>query len=638
MMISFEKAVNVINEYYRSKNYSESYKNQFRKSIKQIKQSPDFNNDELLISNSWLNQKEKELSHQLFKYLRNAIYLIENVMRNSEVTTTRFVYSNSPAILQLNKSFKTSLDNFLIYFKKNSKVKDNYIFFIRRVCARMLLDLQHSGIQDPSQITYQSLSVFCFDKEFNGHSDRKVSNQYNTTFKYYVEYIEKKFNKLPTLHWMLYLEKVKDLIFIEDLIDSEKQSFIQYRKRTKDSYRFEILKKNFIEKLVELGYESYEQKTRFINDFQLFIDANKLYFSIELLHLWTTYICKTFNRMKRLGFERSEALFNQFYNTNDIDCTLLNNRQSKIYQIPQWSKKILDKYIEYRKTMGMTTSTLGMDCSSVSRFLSYLEKLGISSFSQLTPQVIINFQLQDSHKSTEGKNAYSIRIKAFIGFLADEKMVPDTLALAFSTSVAPSVKIVKVLDKKQKESIYDFVVKSFTPMDYRISAMAMLALHMGLRNIDIIRLKLTDIDIENQSLAIIQKKTGISLILPIPNIVANCLYRYKKYGRPDKATNYTYFFVKHKMPYDELHYNCCTPQLNRIMKRYNCKPIKGLHILRKDFATSELKSLVNFQTIAATLGHISTDSINPYLALDEENMRKCPLSLKGVEIGGNGNV
>jgi site-specific recombinase XerD len=637
-MISFEKAVNVINEYYRSKNYSESYKNQFKKSIKQIKLSPDFNNDELLISNSWLNQKEKELSHQLFKYLRHAVYLLREVMKNGEVTTNMFVYSNSPAILQLNKSFKTSLDNFLIYFKKNSKVKDSYIIFIRRVCARMLLDLQHSGIQNPSQITYQSLFGFCLDKELNGHSGKIVSNQYNVTFKYYVEYIEKEFNKLPTLHWMLYLEKVKNLFFIEDLIDSEKQSFLQYRKESKDSYRFEIVKTSFIEKIVELGYASYDQKTQFLNAFQLFIDANKLYFSIELLHLWTIYICKTLNRMKRLGFERSEALFNQFYNTNDIDCTLLNNHQSKIYQIPQWSKKILDKYIEYRKAMEMTPSTLSMDCSSVSRFLSYLKKLGISSFSQLTPQVIINFQLQDSHKSAEGKNAYSIRIKAFIGFLGDEKMVPDTLALAFSISSAPSVKIVKVLDKKQKESIYDFVVKSSTPMEYRISAMAMLALHMGLRNIDIIRLKLTDVDIENQSLTIIQKKTGVSLILPIPNIVANCLYRYKKYGRPDKATNYTYFFVKHKMPYDELHSQCCAKQLNRIMKRYNCEPIRGLHTLRKDFASSELRSSVNFQTIAATLGHISTDSINPYLALDEKNMRTCPLSLKGLEIGDNENV
>jgi integrase len=54
---------------------------------------------------------------------------------------------------------------------------------------------------------------------------------------------------------------------------------------------------------------------------------------------------------------------------------------------------------------------------------------------------------------------------------------------------------------------------------------------------------------------------------------------------------------------------------------------KGLHIMRRSFASELLRNHVRHEFISGFLGHSNPDSINPYLGLDEERIGRCALDL-----------
>ena len=64
-----------------------------------------------------------------------------------------------------------------------------------------------------------------------------------------------------------------------------------------------------------------------------------------------------------------------------------------------------------------------MHHSSNFRFCRFLCAIGINRFSDITPQVLHKFNEQDMHKTAEGKAAYNCRIRNFLLYLYDEKLV-----------------------------------------------------------------------------------------------------------------------------------------------------------------------------------------------------------------------
>ena len=169
-------------------------------------------------------------------------------------------------------------------------------------------------------------------------------------------------------------------------------------------------------------------------------------------------------------------------------------------------------------------------------------------------------------------------------------------------------------------------------MEYRIAAMTMLALPLGLRKSDICNLKFSNINFNTSCISIIQHKTNTPLKISMPNIVSNCLFLYITKGRPKQAIESNFVFVKHFMPYTKVNYLMLGRQLNTIFKNNGCNLINGIHTLRRDFGSTQLRNNISLKVISSTLGHTCLDSIQPYLSLDEQRMRDCPITLDGIEI------
>jgi len=323
---------------------------------------------------------------------------------------------------------------------------------------------------------------------------------------------------------------------------------------------------------------------------------------------------------------------NEILCTGTLSTRCFSNHVPK-YSLPAWGNDLLSPYLRERGREGCASSTLDMTRSSCSRFIVFLDNQGIFSEKGITPKIIKDFQAQDKHSTMAGKNAYAIKIRGFLRFLARKGLVPETLELALSTEMAPHTSIVTTLSDNQIDAIFTFRQNVNRPIELRNAAIIMLGLRMGLRASDIANLKLTDISWKERSISLIQQKTGVYLKLPLPIDVGNSLYRYLGEGRPQ--SNFPHVFVQHRAPYCKLGRSTFRGLLTTVVTATcDSEAIHGFHVTRKTFASKLLATGNPVTTIAAALGHVGVDSVDEYLATHEDQMRLCAIGLKGIAYSG----
>jgi integrase len=188
------------------------------------------------------------------------------------------------------------------------------------------------------------------------------------------------------------------------------------------------------------------------------------------------------------------------------------------------------------------------------------------------------------------------------------------------------------LSKQQLDSIRLYAERSRTASQLRNAAMTMLALRMGFRSIDICNLRLSDICWKSRTISIVQRKTGAPLTLPFPVEVGNLLARYITEARRECDEPNLFITLRH--PYTRLaSRHCCYESSLAVLGRKTTQTeVRGLHVARRTFASNLLRAGNPVSTISATLGHTSEESVDEYLATDEERMRQCGIGLSGIEI------
>lgn len=636
MKMTFEHAIEIANSYYQSHDFSKSVTTNFKSSLKLIKVNPDYKSNILIVSPEWIEEQRIRLKYPRFKALKHAIFVLRFIYENEVFPKGRFKYSYLTNYQQLNSSYKASLSDFLKNLASKKTYDAHYINSRKIKDSYFLLMLQQQGIINPSQISFESLrDLHPYISKYKYHESNK--RKYKSCFSLYIQYIENIYDKPNTLHLVLNGNNIRFLFFVKDLPLPEQIKFLNFKDYSLMDYsNFIILKNSFINQLEVLKYSTTELATarKLLLEFRIFMDANNFNFSLNLMVHWINYICLSCSTIQNYAFKRNLFLFKQVCENNVIDNSKLNITYKSIYKVPHWTELTLDEYLKELKSNDKHPSTIRGYKSAISKFLCYLNNCNISSFCDIKPQMIIDYQINDYHKTSASKNTNGYILRTFFQFLARKKLTSEKLELAIYKECANEVKIVTILSKKQKKSIYDFVDHCKTPMDYRIAAMVMIFLNLGFRSVDVRNLKFENIDWNKETISIIQQKTGEPLTLPFPIVVGNTLYRYITKGRPPQANNNPYVFVKHKVPYGNLNNNSITSQLDNILLKYGCKKTGGSHILRREYATDLLRSSTDFHLITFALGQVSDNSINVYLALDEDRLRMCGLNLKGIKIGG----
>lgn len=363
---------------------------------------------------------------------------------------------------------------------------------------------------------------------------------------------------------------------------------------------------------------------------KVYLKQKGLEYSYPIAQNWLASARLSLTRIAYLSFRRSIALIGEAVRHGEVRTWYFDYKGGDTpCRVPDYPRRLLDEYLVRRAREGCQPSTLQMDDIACTRFLLFLQSRGIDDPATLTPGIIKAFHVQTKHRTPDGKNAYTYRIRSFVRYLAERGLVPETLERSFATEKASRVRIVSILSASQVAAIRAHSAQSSTPSELRSAAMAALALRMGLRSIDICGLRLSDISWEAATISIVQQKTGSPLTLPLPVEVGNTLASYILKGRP--ACDIPNVFITLKHPYSAITSSLCYKSSVAILGgKESAADIRGLHVARRTFASGLLAAGNPVPMISCALGHSNPSSVDEYLATDVKRIRQCAIGLAGI--------
>ena len=169
-------------------------------------------------------------------------------------------------------------------------------------------------------------------------------------------------------------------------------------------------------------------------------------------------------------------------------------------------------------------------------------------------------------------------------------------------------------------------------LDNRLRAIILLALDLGMRNGDILNLRLSNIDWQKDQICLIQHKTGVKATYPLLDEVGNALFDYLQNDRPQDAEG-DYVFVRKQAPH--LHFVSAYCIVEEVFRQLGIKPEnghgQGLHTLRHTFTRRLLSSgKVPHQMVTDALGHKSNSADKHYRSMEDDKLRLCALDLSEI--------
>lgn len=169
----------------------------------------------------------------------------------------------------------------------------------------------------------------------------------------------------------------------------------------------------------------------------------------------------------------------------------------------------------------------------------------------------------------------------------------------------------------------------------RDRAMLLLGARTGLRPVDIVTLRLQDIDWRHGHITLAQHKTGTLLILPLLADVGEAIADYLLHNRPT-GVNDEHVFVRTQAPYVALApsnglHHMAAGAFSRTGLESQPEMGHGFRVLRASLVTRMLEAGTPLPVISGALGHRGISSAKHYLAADEERMRECCLDFVGIE-------
>lgn len=296
--------------------------------------------------------------------------------------------------------------------------------------------------------------------------------------------------------------------------------------------------------------------------------------------------------------------------------------------------------IQFLDTLHVSKGTLAYLKSCLLHFLSYMECNGHHDFLALSPEDVKNYLIvaADTHQGSMGNVLYALRL--FLGYLKENFLVHHDFAPVLNKPAHRKKRILPCFTHEEVEAILT-QIDTGSIEGKRDYAILFLASHTGLRSIDIANLRLTDLDWNNDTIRIVQRKTSRPLQLPLESATGNAIAAYILYARPKSDSEYV--FLSTNAPYRKL---SDRRSIGNILEKYRKKAGithdpgdgKSFHALRRSMGTWMLESEVPLSTISQVLGHKQQDSAKPYLSMDYERLAACALDFQGIPVKNKGDL
>lgn len=302
------------------------------------------------------------------------------------------------------------------------------------------------------------------------------------------------------------------------------------------------------------------------------------------------------------------------------------------------SKVILNEYYEsilfdFRNSLRLSESSLCGMSAILRKYLAYLVSVGRENIFEISssdfPQYVVSTGISGRYLSSA-----KYCVKKFYNYLQEKYGVNLAWQGILNEANVPEIRARPYTMTEELDAILSQIDRT-TSKGKRDYAVILLGAHTGLRAVDIVNLKLMDVDWYRFELRIIQEKTKRPLALPITANVGEAVKDYILNGRPHSESEYV--FLRTKAPHKRIE---SAVTLTQIFKEYQEKAGisrsaydgRGFHSLRRGLGRSMIIAGVPITTIAQVLGHADIESSKPYLSLDTQNLKACALNFCGIEV------
>ncbi len=219
-------------------------------------------------------------------------------------------------------------------------------------------------------------------------------------------------------------------------------------------------------------------------------------------------------------------------------------------------------------------------------------------------------------------------VRSFLRFAGSDGLVDGAvLAVVPAAKSTRQARIPSVWEPGEVTKILEAVDRA-NPSGKRDYALILLITRLGLRGIDVKRLRFSDLDWPGNRLSVVQAKTGHRVQLPLLKDVGWAVIDYIRSGRP--RCDCPEVFIRHTAPIgpfsdqDHLH-QILVKHARAAHVLLGEKRRHGMHSLRHTLATRLLENGTPIEQIADILGHQSVTATGVYLKSSLGLLAKCAL-------------
>lgn len=317
-------------------------------------------------------------------------------------------------------------------------------------------------------------------------------------------------------------------------------------------------------------------------------------------------------------------LVDSYYRTGEFDFSF--EKAGILIPDNDQHKLIYKKFQEFLNQNLDNVNTIHFYEYGMYKLLQYMDETGVYDINNLNSKIIISYIKNNKQNRQRGILCELRKIFIFLK--------RDDLTHAIAGLRAPRTKkIIPILDDEELSRIMSVIESG--DISKRDTAIVMLGLSCGIRACDLLNLRLSNFDWENDIIIFTQTKTGNVVRLPLTEKVGNAIARYIVEERPTIDDDHV--FLRSLAPYKPLKdHASCHSIIKKVFKKANIdvsNRICGMHMLRHNAASTMVKNEIPIETIAAILGHSTPDTTDIYITTDVMKLKTLVLpfgSISGV--------
>jgi integrase/recombinase XerD len=282
-----------------------------------------------------------------------------------------------------------------------------------------------------------------------------------------------------------------------------------------------------------------------------------------------------------------------------------------------------DEYLRRRR--GLRVETRGYYAWFADMFLKAVFPVDPVVVTEIHRQQVLDFLASTTRRYRPGTVGLAASVlRSFFRFLRAAGLREDRLEDAVPALPHRRAGLVRHLDPARFEQLLGSLDSS-SPRGLRDRAIVLTMARLGLRAVEIVQLRLEDIDWRNGLVRVSARKTGRGAVLPLIDEVGTAMAEYLQHARPD--TRVRQLFVLHRQRVGApISRGIVRQAVTNALRHAGIEaPVRGGNLLRHSLATELLDCGAGLIEIADLFGHSSLASTQIYAAVDVAALRQVAL-------------